>query len=39
LFNVLNYAGDLKATKAYQKWAKEVSETKPPTSPLKRKAK
>ncbi|XP_058740420.1 chaperone protein dnaJ 6-like [Vicia villosa] len=32
-------AGELKATKAYQKWAKEVSETKPPTSPLKRKAK
>ncbi|EEF35662.1 Chaperone protein dnaJ, putative [Ricinus communis] len=32
-------AGDLKETKAYQKWAKKVSETKPPTSPLKRKAK
>ncbi|KAK9178393.1 hypothetical protein WN943_027583 [Citrus x changshan-huyou] len=32
-------AGELKATKAYQKWAKKVSETKPPTSPLKRKAK
>nr|XP_023896390.1 chaperone protein dnaJ 6-like [Quercus suber]POE56009.1 chaperone protein dnaj 6 [Quercus suber] len=29
-------AGELKATKAYQKWAKKVSETKPPTSPLKR---
>ncbi|KAL2320809.1 hypothetical protein Fmac_029778 [Flemingia macrophylla] len=29
-------AGELKATKAYQKWAKEVSETKPPTSPLRR---
>lgn len=30
-------AGDLKSTKAYEKWAKQVSETKPPTSPLKRK--
>ncbi|TKY62586.1 Chaperone protein dnaJ 6 [Spatholobus suberectus] len=29
-------AGELKATKAYQKWAKDVSETKPPTSPLRR---
>lgn len=29
-------AGEQKATKAYQKWAKKVSETKPPTSPLKR---
>ncbi|KAF3976815.1 hypothetical protein ACB098_09G125000 [Castanea mollissima] len=29
-------AGELKATKAYQKWAKKVSETKPPTSPLKK---
>ncbi|KAI4300746.1 hypothetical protein L6164_034086 [Bauhinia variegata] len=29
-------AGELKATKAYQKWAKQVSETKPPTSPLRR---
>ncbi|CAJ1910470.1 unnamed protein product [Sphenostylis stenocarpa] len=29
-------AGELKATKAYQKWAKEVSETKPPTNPLRR---
>ncbi|XP_061373706.1 chaperone protein dnaJ 6-like [Gastrolobium bilobum] len=32
-------AGELKTTKAYQKWAKEVSETKPPTSPLRRRAK
>ncbi|KAJ9181129.1 hypothetical protein P3X46_009292 [Hevea brasiliensis] len=32
-------AGELEATKAYQKWAKQVSETKPPTSPLKRKGK
>ncbi|XP_027352990.1 chaperone protein dnaJ 6-like [Abrus precatorius] len=32
-------AGELKETKAYQKWAKEVSETKPPTSPLRRRAK
>ncbi|XP_057438708.1 chaperone protein dnaJ 6-like [Lotus japonicus] len=29
-------AGELKATKAYEKWAKEVSETKPPTNPLRR---
>ncbi|KAK7285552.1 hypothetical protein RJT34_20327 [Clitoria ternatea] len=32
-------AGELKETKAYQKWAKVVSETKPPTSPLRRRAK
>ncbi|XP_052174122.1 chaperone protein dnaJ 6-like [Diospyros lotus] len=32
-------AGDLKSTKAYQKWATKVSETKPPTSPLRRKEK
>lgn len=32
-------AGELKATKAYQKWAKKVSEIKPPTSPLKRRGK
>lgn len=31
--------GELKATKAYQKWAKKLSETKPPTSPLKRRGK
>ncbi|TQE10900.1 hypothetical protein C1H46_003473, partial [Malus baccata] len=30
-------AGELKSTKAYVKWAKKVSETKPPTSPLRRK--
>ncbi|KAL7194307.1 hypothetical protein ACSBR1_034674 [Camellia fascicularis] len=29
----------LKSTKAYQKWAKQVSETKPPTSPLRRREK
>lgn len=29
-------AGEAKETKAYKKWAKEVSETKPPTSPLRR---
>ncbi|KAE9585298.1 hypothetical protein Lal_00018297 [Lupinus albus] len=28
--------GEIKERKAYQKWAKEVSETKPPTSPLRR---
>ncbi|PON91669.1 DnaJ domain containing protein [Trema orientale] len=32
-------AGELKSTKAYHKWAKKVSETKPPTSPLRRKVK
>ncbi|KAJ4706462.1 Chaperone protein dnaJ 6 [Melia azedarach] len=32
-------AGELKATKAYQKWAKKISETKPPISPLKRRGK
>ncbi|KAE9590749.1 hypothetical protein Lal_00023478 [Lupinus albus] len=32
-------AGEIKSRKAYQKWAKEVSETKPPTSPLRRRAK
>lgn len=32
-------SGDLKLTKAYQKWAKQVSETKPPTDPLRRRGK
>ncbi|KAL8041510.1 hypothetical protein ABFX02_10G169600 [Erythranthe guttata] len=32
-------AGDLKSTKAYDKWAKKVSKTKPPTSPLRRRKK
>lgn len=32
-------AGEVKRTKAYQKWAKRVSETKPPTNPLKRRVK
>ncbi|KAJ1409931.1 DnaJ domain containing protein [Sesbania bispinosa] len=32
-------AGELKEKKAYKKWAKKISETKPPTSPLRRKAK
>lgn len=31
--------GELKETKAYKKWAKTVSETKPPTSPLRRREK
>ncbi|CAI9100070.1 OLC1v1036995C1 [Oldenlandia corymbosa var. corymbosa] len=31
--------GVLKSTKAYGKWAKQVSETKPPTSPLRRRRK
>ncbi|GMN54806.1 hypothetical protein TIFTF001_023934 [Ficus carica] len=32
-------AGELKSTKAYKKWSKKVSETKPPTSPLRRQVK
>lgn len=32
-------SGDVKLTKAYQKWAKQVSETKPPTDPLRRRRK
>ncbi|XP_019154415.1 PREDICTED: chaperone protein dnaJ 6-like [Ipomoea nil] len=32
-------AGDLKLTKAYEKWAKQVSEKKPPTSPLRQRQK
>lgn len=32
-------AGEIKSTKSYEKWAKEVSETKPPTSPLRRRQK
>lgn len=32
-------AGELKATKVYQKWAKQVSEAKPPTSPLRKREK
>lgn len=33
------FVGDLESTKAYEKWAKKVSKTKPPTSPLKRRKK
>lgn len=32
-------AGELNSTKAYDKWAKQVSETKPPTSPLRQRKK
>ncbi|KAL0428573.1 UNVERIFIED_CONTAM: Chaperone protein dnaJ 6 [Sesamum latifolium] len=32
-------AGELKSTKAYEKWAKKVSKTKPPTSPLRQRKK
>ncbi|XP_077210346.1 chaperone protein dnaJ 6-like [Tasmannia lanceolata] len=32
-------AGEVKATKAYRQWAKQVSETKSPTEPLKRRGK
>lgn len=31
--------GDLKSTKAYDKWSKKVSKTKPPTSPLRQRKK
>lgn len=31
--------GELKTTKAYQKWAKKVSAMKPPTSPLRKRDK
>ncbi|KAI7727460.1 hypothetical protein M8C21_019893 [Ambrosia artemisiifolia] len=33
------YRGELKSTKAYQKWAKQVSDTNPPTNPLRRQEK
>ncbi|XP_010548038.1 PREDICTED: chaperone protein dnaJ 6-like isoform X2 [Tarenaya hassleriana] len=29
-------AGEVKSTKAYEKWAKQISEMKPPTSPLRK---
>ncbi|XP_038903545.1 chaperone protein dnaJ 6-like [Benincasa hispida] len=29
-------AGELKSTKSYDKWARKISETKPPTSPLRK---
>ncbi|CAE6088993.1 unnamed protein product [Arabidopsis arenosa] len=29
-------AGQVKSSKAYEKWAKKISETKPPTSPLRK---
>ncbi|KAK3446773.1 chaperone protein dnaJ 6 [Eucalyptus grandis] len=32
-------AGTLKTTKAYEKWAKQISKTKPPTDPLRKKGK
>lgn len=32
-------AGELKSTKSYEKWARKISETKPPTSPLKKRVK
>ncbi|KVI12060.1 chaperone protein dnaJ 6-like [Cynara cardunculus var. scolymus] len=31
--------GEVKSMKAYQKWAKQISETKPPTNPLQRRRK
>ncbi|GAA0140194.1 chaperone [Lithospermum erythrorhizon] len=31
--------GELKSTKAYEKWAKKIAEVKPPTSPVKRREK
>lgn len=32
-------AGEVKTTKAYRKWGKQVSKTKPPTNPLRRRGK
>ncbi|XP_039157767.1 chaperone protein dnaJ 6 [Eucalyptus grandis] len=32
-------AGTLKTTKAYEKWAKQISKTKPPTDPLRKRGK
>ncbi|KAL9275621.1 Chaperone protein dnaJ 6-like protein [Drosera capensis] len=32
-------SGGMKETRAYKKWAKQVSETKPPTSPLRKRRK
>ncbi|RWR72687.1 chaperone protein dnaJ 6 [Cinnamomum micranthum f. kanehirae] len=32
-------AGELKETKAYRKWAKQISQMEPPTNPLKRRVK
>ncbi|XP_030520557.1 chaperone protein dnaJ 6 [Rhodamnia argentea] len=32
-------AGTLKTTKAYQKWAKQISKTEPPTDPLRKRGK
>ncbi|KAG8070146.1 hypothetical protein GUJ93_ZPchr0006g44677 [Zizania palustris] len=31
--------GELKSTKAYEKWSKKISETEPPTNPLERRVK
>ncbi|AQK69640.1 Chaperone protein dnaJ 6 [Zea mays] len=31
--------GELKSTKAYEKWSKKISEMEPPTNPLERRAK
>jgi DnaJ family protein C protein 9 len=36
---LLPRVGELKAAKAYEKWAKQISKTKPPTSPLRRREK
>jgi DnaJ family protein C protein 9 len=33
------FAGELKSTKAYEKWAKNISEIEPPTNPLERRVK
>jgi DnaJ family protein C protein 9 len=32
-------AGEVKSSKAYEKWANKISETKPPTSPLRKRKK
>ena len=37
--HVLSIPGELKSTKAYEKWAKKISEMEPPTNPLERRVK
>lgn len=35
----LSLTGELKETKAYKKWSKQIAEIKPPTDPLKNRGK
>lgn len=39
LLTHFSFIGELKSTKAYLKWSSKVSETKPPTSPLRKRVK